>query len=87
MTRQLIKNGSAVHGWYIADRDLVTIYAYSKGFIGTMKAGCIYDEKGELIGLLDIDISLEDYIVQRNGKIDVGAMRMKLNREKKKLAF
>lgn len=84
--RKLINTGAAVHGWMNIEGDRVELFAYSKGYIGVMKNNLIYDEDGKKVASID-EISLSDYIYQRNGVIDKDIIRRKLRHEPKILNF
>ena len=84
--RKLINTGAAVHGWMNVKSDRVELFAYSKGYIGVMKNNLIYDEDGKKVASID-DVSLSDYIYQRNGVIDKDIIKRKLRHEPKILNF
>ena len=84
--RKLVNKGAAVHGWMNIKGDIVELFAYSKGYIGLMKNDLIYDEDGKKVASIT-EVSLSDYIYQRNGVIDNDIIRRKLRHETKILNF
>lgn len=86
MHRKLYNEGAAVHGWINIDKKQVEIFAYSKGYIGKLIDKIIYDEKNQKVANVD-DLSIEQYIINRNGGIDKDYMRRKLKHEPKIINF
>jgi len=86
MHRKLYNEGAAVYGWINIDKKQVEIFAYSKGYIGRIKDKVIYDENNQKIGITD-EISIEQYIINRNDGIDKNYMRRKLKHEPKVITF
>lgn len=86
MHRKLFNDGAAVHGWINVENKRVNIFAYSKGYIGKLVNGIVYDEKNQIIGELK-NMSLEQYIIDRNGGADKDFIRRKMRHETKIISF